>query len=922
MKKSYTRTTGLAQRLRQVGLTALLAVGATVAAHAQLTYAAASVVNAAGTYTDLGTTGTAITTTNTDDANSAAQNIGFTFTYNGTAFTQFVFNTNGVIRLGSAAPSTASLYYDNNTARTSTDPLASTNAADVNLLMPFNQDLVPGSNAAGADYRVLTSGTAPNRVCTIQWRNVADKAGAGSDVANVTQFANFSFQIKLYETTNNVEFVYDQAVAGTGAVGVRFPNVGLKGSGLASGQLTVGLKAETAAWSTTTFQNVNYGSSAHNITKAVGPDAGRTYRFVSVAPVANDVAVQAVYALGKVATPNAVPQAVRVYVANLGTAAQTNLAITLTISGANTYTYTATVATLAAGAAGTLTFPAAPATLVTGTNTITVSVPSDGNNTNNSVSVQQLVTTNRLSHIAPNLPTDAALSGSSSAAGYVLTTKYTVPNTVYLSEALISFANITGGPTTAFQVVVQDATGTGSTPGSVLYTSPTQNRPATGGDVAVAIPSLALTGSFFVGVKEIGTTGAGIATQSETPLRNTTFYFSATGAAPWTDIAATTLARRLAIEIGLSAAPNCAAPAALALTSATANSAVISFTDASNSGSYQLVYGAVGFTPTTGGTTVPATASPATITGLQPGTTYQVYIRANCTAGGQSVFSAPLTFSTPCATNTTITAFPYTEAFDNIASGAALPCGFTVLDANNDAVTWRVSTENPNSGTRNIRYQGLLATGSADDWFFTPALTLPATANTRFQVAFAYRAAGSASTGTSAFTEALEVKSGTAATVAGQTNLLYTNNSINNLAYAQANGTSAPVVAFLPAGASTQYVGFHVKSPALQSNLYIDDLSVTAVTVTATTSEALLRAVTVSPNPSTSGVFNLNVSGANAQKGLEVTVVNNLGQRVYAGTARDNFTTQIDLSRLAGGLYHLQVKNGDEYMVRQIAILK
>jgi hypothetical protein len=926
MKKPYNRTAGFTQRLRQLGLTALLAGGATVAAHAQtLNYAATNVVNTTSTYTDLGTSGTTIATANTDDANSAAQNIGFTFNYNGTAFTQFVFNTNGIIRLGSAAPSTAALYYDNNTARTATDPLASTNAADVNLVMPFNQDLVPGSNAAGVDYRVLTSGTAPNRICTIQWRNVADKAGAGSDAANVTQFANFSFQVKLYETTNNIEFVYDQAVAGTGVVGVRFPNVGLKGSGLTAGQLTLGLKSETDNWSATTFQNTNYGSSAHNIMKGVGPDAGRTYRFVATAPVANDIAVRAVYALGKVATPNAVPQAVRVYVANQGTAAQTNVAITLTISGANTYTYTATVASLAAGAAGTLTFPAAPATLVAGTNTITVSVPSDDNNTNNSVSTTQLVTTNRLSHITPNVPLTGALSGSSMASGSVLTAKYIVPatNTVYLSEALISFATGTGGPTTAFQVVVQDATGTNGTPGAVLYTSATQNRPTTGGDVTVAIPSLALSGSFFVGVKEVGTTGAAIATQAEVPLRNTTFYYSPNGAAPWSDIAGFTGFGRLAIEVGLSAAPNCVAPTALAVSNTTATGATVTFTPvASGVTSYQVIYGPTGFNPATGGTTITTTTSPVTLTGLTPATGYQVYVRSNCTSGGTSVFTAVASFSTTCDPNTSVASFPYTQTFDSIVPGQTLPCGFTTLDANADGTTWRISNEAPNSGTNSMRYQGLVVNNvAANDWFFTPALVLPGTANTRYQVAFRYRAAGVGSTGTSNYTESLEVKSGTAATAAGQTNLLYTNSSINNLAYNLANGTSTPVVAYLPAGASTQYVGFHVISTANQGNLYIDDLSVTAVTVTGT-SEALLRAVNVFPNPSTSGVFNLAINGANAKQALEVEVTNNLGQRVYVGSARDNFTSQIDLSRLATGLYHLKVKNGDEYMLRQISVVK
>ena len=174
MTSIYFRAKAWGQRLRRLGLAGLLVGSAAAQTQAQtLTYTPTSTTNVAGTYTDLGTTGTAIATTNTDDANSAAQNIGFSFAFNGSSFTQFVFNTNGIIRLGSAAPSTAALYYDY--AGSGLDPLVSTNAANTNLLMPFNFDLVPGTGAV--DYRVLTSGTAPNRVCTIQWRNVADKPG-------------------------------------------------------------------------------------------------------------------------------------------------------------------------------------------------------------------------------------------------------------------------------------------------------------------------------------------------------------------------------------------------------------------------------------------------------------------------------------------------------------------------------------------------------------------------------------------------------------------------------------------------------------------------------------------------------------------------------------------------------------------------
>lgn len=260
----------------------LLLGSSTLAAQAQsLNYAPSGATAFTGTYTDLGTTGTVISTSSTDNANSAAQAIGFSFAYNGSTFTQFVFNTNGVIRLGSAAPSTALLYYDNNTSSTNnTDPLASTLSANTNLLMPFNFDLVSGSGTGGAEYRVATTGTAPNRVCTIQWKNVSDKTGAGVDAANVTQFANFSFQLKLYETTNNIDFVYGPVVASTGIQSRRYLNAGLKGSGINQGQVVVATKLLSSSWNTTLFQDAPYTGNSYSLTNTTLPVLGSTYRFV------------------------------------------------------------------------------------------------------------------------------------------------------------------------------------------------------------------------------------------------------------------------------------------------------------------------------------------------------------------------------------------------------------------------------------------------------------------------------------------------------------------------------------------------------------------------------------------------------------------------------------------------------------------
>lgn len=279
MQQAYSlpRASGLA-------LAGLL-LAAAPAAQAQLTHGSANAQNVAGTFADLGTTGTAIATANNDDANSAAQNIGFTFNYNGASFTQFVLNTNGLLRLGSAAPSAANLFgqYENG-LQPSVAPITSTDPANVNLLIPFNMDLEAAA-AGGTEYRVATTGTAPNQVCTIQWKNVSDKAGNAPD-GTAKQLASFTFQVKLYQTTNVIEFVYGSSTpVAVANDDFRFPTVGIKGSGSGGGQTVLANKeASSLAWSTTSFITGIYGQTTHNFRSTVRPDAGRTYRFSPCSP--------------------------------------------------------------------------------------------------------------------------------------------------------------------------------------------------------------------------------------------------------------------------------------------------------------------------------------------------------------------------------------------------------------------------------------------------------------------------------------------------------------------------------------------------------------------------------------------------------------------------------------------------------------
>ena len=55
-------------------------------------------------WVDISATGTNVTPALTDDSNSAAINIGFTFNYGGLNYTQVFISSNGMIFFGPAAP--------------------------------------------------------------------------------------------------------------------------------------------------------------------------------------------------------------------------------------------------------------------------------------------------------------------------------------------------------------------------------------------------------------------------------------------------------------------------------------------------------------------------------------------------------------------------------------------------------------------------------------------------------------------------------------------------------------------------------------------------------------------------------------------------------------------------------------------------
>ncbi len=122
-------------------------------------------------------------------------------------------------------------------------------------------------------------------------------------------------------------------------------------------------------------------------------------------------------------------------------------------------------------------------------------------------------------------------------------------------------------------------------------------------------------------------------------------------------------------------APACPDPTSFFASNITGTSADFSFN--SNSTSFNIEWGPVGFSQGTGTLSL-ATTSPATVTGLAPNTSYSAYIQADCGVNGTSTWVGPINFTTSCAT----VSIPYLQDFNSWPPSCVTLTGGTQTFAN------------------------------------------------------------------------------------------------------------------------------------------------------------------------------------------------------------------------------------------------
>jgi len=177
-----------------------------------------------GAYTNI--TGLPIHGTEVDEACTSIP-IGFTFNYCCNNYTNVSVSSNGWLSFNATTASSMTNNLANNTIGNIVAPL-------------WDDEKVLGSVS------YIKTGIAPNRIFTVQWSTIRWNYSAGGVI---------SFQVKLYETSNIIEFIYKQGAApvnlGSASIGLSGPNNGdflsLNGTGIAP---TASSETETTTLST------------------------------------------------------------------------------------------------------------------------------------------------------------------------------------------------------------------------------------------------------------------------------------------------------------------------------------------------------------------------------------------------------------------------------------------------------------------------------------------------------------------------------------------------------------------------------------------------------------------------------------------------------------------------------------------------
>lgn len=554
--------------------------------------------------------------------------IGFNFVYNGAVYDRFAVNNNGWISLGMSSLGTSAVNINTSSAYTPLSSTATTVSDDlVARIAGLGRDL---QGQVGSTLRFELSGTAPNQVLTIQWKNYRKFTATGDA---------FNFQIKLYETTNVVQVVYGAFTCNS--TSSTFQS-GLRGA-TAALATNFASRTSTTSWATTSGSVT--AADAVTMVDTNVPTSGLTFTWTPPScPGAVGLVTSNLSNNGATITwnqPTPVPVNGYEYVVlttnttptGSGTVSATNVA---TISGlaANTTHYVFVRTDCGSSVYGNWvlmgTFKTLCDTVAEFIQTFETSLTGLG-----------------------NLPDCWDRAGTS-------TNVYTTTGSVApMSPANRLYMNISA-TTTAFALM-----------------PPVSNLQAETHRLKFKAYATAASKKVQIGYFTNPSDVATFVLLEEIDLPST----AATTALEFTVVPYTIPAgvNRLVFSIPAGTATtvyiddvkwevnsSCVEPTALLVSTLTNNSATVGWTNGGAETEWEIQYGLDGFTFGTGTIVTGVATNPYTISGLATDTSYQYYVRGVCTGTVYSSWSGPYTFRTNCNSVT-----EFIENFETTPTGTA-----------------------------------------------------------------------------------------------------------------------------------------------------------------------------------------------------------------------------------------------------------
>ena len=536
-----------------------------------------------------------------DDGIQGPTNIGFTFNFGGVNYTQFSVNTNGLVKLGGTTIGGSA--WTNVISNTATH-------------RPLIAALWDDGNQNTGSITYLTSGTAPNRVFEINFNGVNIGGGGATSATN-----RVSYSIKIYETTNVVEFDYGSTLATAGAMSA-----------------SIGINDMTS------YRNVTPGVTSTSSTTVLANGINAVTNLVNKKfTFAPPAACSSVTAGGTATTTNATPCYGASFTLNV-TGATTNTGVGVTyqwyssldnvsfdpIVGANSATLVTSVTTTALYYQRETSCDAGPSDLFSSSILVTpssspVSVPYSEDFESLTAFgaglVPNCMSTQIITGTAFTSANAAVRNGVAARSGTDFVWSRWSSDVVLYTPAI----NLVGGTSYDFSAYYRNTDPTaGFTLTYYVGTAPNYTGMTSLGTI----------------VNPLNNTTWAEGKYSFTPGTSGVYYFAVRSTAPtsspwyinWDDFSV--------IET-----PACTNPSALNVSAVSETGATLGWTPQGAETLWDVEYGPTGFTQGTGIFTNDHTSASLAITGLTAGTAYQFYVRADC-AGTESLWSGPFSFST------------------------------------------------------------------------------------------------------------------------------------------------------------------------------------------------------------------------------------------------------------------------------------